>query len=123
MATVLVVDDDDLVRSTLRVILERAGHDVHEAANGQMATSFFRDKRPDVVITDIYMPEKDGLEVVMELRRIQPDVKIIAISGGGPNVETGLLGSAQIFGAKRTLFKPILPDVLLATVDEVLAGA
>jgi CheY-like chemotaxis protein len=120
-ARVLVVDDDPQVRTVIRRILEQAGYDVEEAADGRMATTRYRARPADLVITDIYMPEKDGLEIVLELRALHPDVKVIAMSGGGRNLETRPLGSAAVFGARRTLLKPVLPAVLLSTVRDVLA--
>lgn len=83
MACILVVEDDDFVRFTLRKLLERAGYQVVEATNGDEAIDFFRDSKPDLVITDIVMPKKGGCELIPELRQENPAQKIIAISGGG----------------------------------------
>ena len=116
----LLVDDDPDVRSVLRRVLESEGYRVDEAGDGRTATELYREHTPEVVITDIFMPEKDGLEVVRELRLLAPDAKIIAISGGGDNVETRMLGAATLFGAQRTLFKPIRPRELLSAVEELL---
>ena len=83
MKRILVVDDEDEIRMMLRQILEMEGYEVSDAANGRMAVNLFRNDPTDLIITDIIMPEKDGIETITELRRDYPDVKIIAITGGG----------------------------------------
>jgi CheY-like chemotaxis protein len=83
MARILLIDDDEPVRTTLRLTLEHFGHTVIEARDGTEGLALFQHANADLVITDIVMPEKDGLEVLRELRRMHPSVKIIAISGPG----------------------------------------
>ncbi|MEO5957891.1 MAG: response regulator [Opitutaceae bacterium] len=83
MARILLIDDDDDVRTVLRLTLIHFGHTVIEARNGREGLELFAEARPELVITDIVMPEKEGLEVIIELRAHRPPVKIIAISGGG----------------------------------------
>jgi len=104
-----VIDDEHNIRLALRKMLEGAGYEVTEASNGKEGTEQFAASPPDVVITDILMPEKDGVEVLLEFRRDHPEVKIIAISGRGH----GFLPIAEEFGAFRSLAKPFRqPEVL-----------
>ncbi len=123
MARILLVEDDEAVRDLLRKTLVSAGYDVEEAPNGVVAVAAYRRQASDVVITDLVMPEKDGLEAIMELRRLDPAVKIIAMSGGGRSLGPGqlYLESARLFGALRTLAKPFTAQALLKAVSEVLA--
>ena len=81
MARILLVEDDEAVRGILAKTLVAAGYEVEEAANGEVALAAYRRQASDVVITDLVMPEKNGLEMIMELRRLDPAVKIIAMSG------------------------------------------
>ncbi len=81
MATILVIDDQQTMRRLLRIVLESAGHQVREASNGRMGLAVYGDQPTDLMITDIAMPEMNGLEMLAELRRSFPDVKVIVISG------------------------------------------
>ncbi|MCH8809524.1 MAG: response regulator, partial [Proteobacteria bacterium] len=83
MARILIIDDEDELRSMLRQMLEQAGHEVTEAVNGAEGIRLYEQDRPDLIITDIIMPEKEGVETIIALRRADPDLPIIAISGGG----------------------------------------
>ena len=125
MARILLVDDDDAVRAILRRALVAAGHEVEEAANGALAVAAYRRQPADLVITDLVMPEKDGLEAIMELRRLDPTVKIIAMSGGGRALGPGqlYLESARLFGAVEVLSKPFTASALLTAVSDALARA
>jgi DNA-binding NtrC family response regulator len=120
MARILVVDDDDQIRALLRVTLEREGHEVVEAADGNIALTLYHQSPADLVITDIIMPEKEGIEMIMELRRSDPEVKIIAISGGGSMNPVSYLKWASEFGAQRSFTKPIDREDLLTAVGELL---
>jgi two-component system, chemotaxis family, chemotaxis protein CheY len=120
MARILLIDDDDSVRTVLRLILIQFGHAVIEARNGKEGIEMFTLANPDLLITDIVMPEKEGLEVLIEIRKIRPSVKIIAISGGGRVNPTDYLRSAKFLGAAKVLAKPIPSDVLISAVNEVL---
>ena len=122
MARILLVEDDDAVRVTLRRSLEAAGHEVEDAPNGEVALAAYRRRASDVVVTDLVMPEKNGLEMIMELRRLDPAVKIIAMSGGGRTLGPGqlYLESAKLFGALRVLSKPFTSAALLKALSEVL---
>ncbi|MDM8524030.1 response regulator transcription factor [Desulfococcaceae bacterium HSG8] len=120
MKRILVIDDEDQVRSMLRMMLEREGYEVEDAENGEVGIRLFRKKPADVVITDILMPEKEGIETIIELRRDFPGAKIIAISGGGrlrsPEI---FLKMAKKFGADRIFPKPVERDELLDAVKEL----
>jgi CheY-like chemotaxis protein len=120
MPRILVVEDDYQVRTMLRLTLERLGYEVDEAANGEVACEKFRSRPFDLTITDIVMPEKEGIGTIIDIRREDPDAKIIAISGGargGPGI---YLDSAEKFGAARTFTKPVDPKELLLAVQELL---
>ena len=119
-AKVLITDDEAGVRSFLRTALEQAGYEVVEAADGKEALREFTKHRFDLLITDIVMPEKEGLETIQSIRRRYPDTPILAISGafGGQ-----FLQAAQLLGAKAVLAKPIAPEELVAKVAELLQGA
>jgi CheY-like chemotaxis protein len=119
---VLIVDDDSLVRGTFRDILGGAGFEVYEAADGSEAVALIEgDIAVDVVITDVLMPEKEGIETIVEIRKRRPRVPIIAVSGGGLRGNLDFLGIAGKFGADRTLVKPIDRAKLIETVRELLA--
>lgn len=120
MPTILIIDDNPTIRAVVRGNLEQAGFEVIEAPDGRVGVGLFRARKPDLVITDIFMPEKEGLETVRELLRHDPAVRIIAMSSGD-----GMLGdyleSAKAFGAAATLKKPFSRAALLDTVARVLA--
>lgn len=125
MACILVVDDEELVRVTLRQMLEKAGHEVFEATNGDEALRAFDEHKDkaDLVITDIIMPEKDGIETIAALRKQKPDLKIIAISGGGRTGNMDFLDIAKKFGASDILAKPFEKEQVLNVVNKVLDQA
>lgn len=120
MGRILIVEDDKSVRELLREILRRAGHDVVAAGNGKEAIALYKESPADLTITNILMPEKEGLETIQELRREDPDIKIIAISGGGQIGPADYLEVARRFGAMRTFSKPFDRKELLKAVDELL---
>ena len=120
MAYILIIDDDNQFRAMLREMLERSGYEVVEASDGKEGLRLYREKATDLIITDIIMPEKEGIEVIMELQRDFPDVKIIAMSGGG-QLDPGLyLSMAKSFGAQYTFDKPVERQELLKAVRELL---
>ena len=121
MPRVLVVDDDDEVREMLRQMLERQGYEVTTAADGQRGIARYREDPADLIVLDIVMPEKEGLETIMELRRDDPGVKIIAISGGGRIGPQSYIEVARALGAQRTFAKPLDRQEFLAAVRD-LAG-
>ena len=121
MAVILIIDDDDQFRQMLRQMLERAGYEVVEASDGKEGLKLFRENQVDLVITDIFMPEKEGLEVIMEFRRNFPDKKIIAISGGYRKISPEeTLQMSEAFGAKYSFKKPVEREKLLEAIKELL---
>jgi CheY-like chemotaxis protein len=121
LARILVIDDESNIRSLVSRILQQAGHEVIEAADGNEGTKLFRKNLPELLITDIIMPEKEGIETIVELRRDFPHVKIIAISGGGKALDRdACLKFAKGLGANRTLAKPFSRQELLDAVQQVL---
>lgn len=121
MALILVIDDEPLMRRTLRTALERAGHQVDEAQDGGEGLKKFSASRPDLVLTDIVMPDREGVETIGQLRRLDADVPIIAMSGGGSLGGDLFLRLASELGATRTFTKPIRNADLLNLVDACLA--
>jgi CheY-like chemotaxis protein len=121
MASILVIEDDKDVRDYLVEVLSRAGHVVAAAGNGRDGVAMFRQDPAQVVITDIIMPEKDGIETILDLRREHPQLKVIAISGGGRSTPENYLHSARLLGADRAFRKPFRNEEILAAVAE-LAG-
>jgi DNA-binding response OmpR family regulator len=122
MARILLIDDDDLVRRALSQTMAREGHTVIEATNGKEGLELFRSARADLVITDIVMPGKEGTEVLIELRKKNPPVKVIAISGGGRQSPADYLKVARHLGAAKVLAKPFSGDELLSAISELLPG-
>jgi YesN/AraC family two-component response regulator len=120
MQRILIIDDDDKLRTTLRSLLENAGYTVDEAEDGAQGLARFRENSADLVITDIVMPEREGLETIMELKREAPKLKIIAMSGGGKFTPNGYLRMAEKLGAVHTIAKPFTKDLVLSAVKEVL---
>lgn len=120
MRSIVVIEDDAELRRMLQQLLAAAGYEVRTAEDGKQAGALYQTKAPDLVITDIYMPNKDGLEVIMDLRASFPQTKVIAISG--QLTRKNMLPVALTLGAVRTLPKPFEPDELLQTVKEVLQG-
>ena len=121
--TILIIDDEQLIRLQIRSALELEGFTVREAANGNEGLARIAEATPDVVITDILMPDKEGIETILELRRTHPKIRIIAISGGGRTGNKDFLRTAKHLGADRTLAKPFGLAELLRLVHEVLADA
>jgi DNA-binding NtrC family response regulator len=116
--SILIIDDDEQIRVLLRQGLEEAGYNVIDAPNGQKGLRQFRQTPTDLVITDLLMPGKDGLEVTMALHRESPTVKIIVLTGGsGPR---NFLDAARLLGAHRTMKKPVAIAELLQVVQQEL---
>jgi len=118
VATILIIDDEEVVRVLLRSALEEAGYEVTEAANGRQGLDLYRRKPVDLVITDIVMPELNGLDMLLELTREFLHAKVIAISGAGG--EKNVLDVAKLLGARQTFQKPFsLPHLLGAVRYEL----
>lgn len=118
IASILVIDDDPQIRLLLREVLEAEGHVVRQASNGRNGLRMARMAVPDVVLTDVLMPEVDGLEVTMGVHRGFPATRIIAMSGGVGDMD--LLDVAEAFGAHRTLRKPFMLNDLLQAIRQEL---
>ena len=121
MSSILVIDDDTALREVLRVALETAGHGVREVRNGREGIRDFRKEPCDLVITDIYMPERDGLELIEALRRTHPQVKILAISGASGTMD--YLNKARALGAAMVIRKPFAMRALVRAVTDLLEEA
>jgi CheY-like chemotaxis protein len=121
MASVLVIDDEPVTRTVVRAILESLGHTVSEADNGHTGLVMFYANSPDLVITDIFMPQKDGIETIRELRAIRPEIKILALSGDTGFDGPSMLDAAQLLGADQVLGKPFRNDELVRIVEQMLA--
>jgi YesN/AraC family two-component response regulator len=122
MESILIIDDEAQIRSMIRLILERAGYAVMEATDGVEGIRRFRENPVNLIITDLIMPNKDGIGMIIELKKEFPDVKIIAMSGGGLNRPEGYLRGAQKLGAACTLSKPINRQELLRVVKDTLGS-
>jgi len=122
MQRVLVIDDDEQVRALLYEILDRAGFAVIEASNGVEGLKLYRSQPADLVITDLIMPEKEGVETIMELRDQFPNARIIAISGGQRAGGRDYLPIAARLGARRTVAKPFSRQEILEAVRETLTA-
>lgn len=120
MACVLVVEDERNLRDIICSILRIAGHEIIEACDGSEISEQLQHRNPDLVLTDILMPEKEGIQTIIELRRHNPNLRIIGMSGGGMEGPDHYLDMAKEFGANRTLRKPFSKEKLLKTIDAVL---
>lgn len=118
--SILIIDDDELIRAFLRQVLEEAGYMVIEAPDGRSGLRQFQQTPTALVITDLLMPDRDGLEVTMALHRDSPTVKIIVLSGGSEQHD--YLDAAKLLGAHRTMQKPVTIAELLHAVQQELQG-
>lgn len=120
MPRILVIDDEQLLRATVVMILTRAGFSVEEASDGQAGMAMFHKNPPDVVLTDIFMPNRDGIEIIKELKQSSPQTKIIAMTGGGHMRMMEIASAAKVLGADHVLDKPFDSESLLAAINAVL---
>jgi len=120
MADILIIEDDALLRQALARLLERHGYQVREAGNGIEGLKCMQERPARLVITDIIMPEMEGIETIRHLRRFYPHTKIIAMSGGGKVGPHLYLKIASELGAHETLPKPFLPWVLVQSVQKLV---
>ena len=123
MSRILVIDDEAMARTVMETVLKRAGHSVRCEKDGQAGLAAFMRETPDLVITDIIMPEKEGIETIRSIRKLDPSVPILAISGGGRAANTDFLPLAEKFGANGTLAKPFSTNALLNAVRTALPTA
>lgn len=122
MANVLVVEDDLSVLETTKIILEEAGHVVETAENGAEALTQLAAHRFDLVVTDILMPEMDGVELLQELARSCPEMKVITYSGGGRRLPLSFQKISKVFGAAAFIHKPFTMTELVEQVNDVLSA-
>ena len=120
---ILVVDDDPSIRRALELLLSRAGYEVTQARDGTEAVRLWREHGGDLVITDLHMPEKDGIQTIIELLSHSPGARIIAMSGGGQTKRLDLLGNASLLGAVLTIEKPFTIAEMMALVGRALQSA
>ena len=122
-ARILIVDDEAMIRALLTEILSQEGYDVIAAEDGEVAVSILEGGGIDLIITDIFMPEVEGLETLRRIMKDQPDQKIMVISGGGRSGYLNVLDAAMSLGAMEQIAKPFSPSELLTKVDLCLAAA
>ena len=120
MASILIIDDEDPVREMLRRLLERVGHTVYEATDGKTALRMFTGNPTDLVISDIYMPEMDGIEFLFRVREAFPEARVIALSGGSFIGKEEVLRDAAQLGAVGILKKPFSVEECLEVVQSAL---
>lgn len=120
---ILVVDDNEGARDFVTVALQRTGHEVLAACNGNEALAVAAETAIDLVISDVLMPECDGIELLRALRKLRPSLPVIAISGGSPNFDIDFLRLARTLGAVATISKPFMPADLEAAIATVRGGA
>jgi len=119
--TILIIEDDERIRELLRTFLEAAGYLVVDAENGAVGIKKYRENTIDLVITDLIMPEKEGIETIRELKALNPQVKIIAMSGGGVLNPEEYLSIAKRLGVLRTLAKPFSREEIVTAVNQACA--
>ena len=119
MASILVIDDHLEVRQFVREVLEREGHEVREALNGEEGVELFEEARADLVITDMFMPRKGGIETIADLQEIDEHVRIIAMTSHGGIENYDFLRVARALGAVKTLEKPFIIDTKVWTVQSL----
>jgi DNA-binding NtrC family response regulator len=117
---ILIVDDDASIRRTLHLLLSKAGYDVIQAADGSEAVRLWRERGGDLVITDLHMPQKDGIETIIELLSHTPGIRIIAMSGGGQTKRLNLLGNMALLGSIQTVEKPFTLEEMMSAVNRAL---
>jgi len=120
---ILVADDDPGIRRTLQIGLEKAGYEVVEARDGEEATRLWRENGVDLIIADIYMPNKSGLQLIMELRAHNSTIPVIAMSDGGRNENLNPLIYSEVLGSVRTIGKPFSLEDMVAMVKQELDKA
>lgn len=120
MAKILIIDDEDPIRRLLRTALERDGHEVRDAGDGRDGLRMHGEDPADLVITDLVMPDQEGMETIRGVRAVTPHVPVVAISGGGRGDAGGYLKVAELIGASASLQKPFtLPEIRRVVSDLV----
>ena len=119
---ILVIDDDDFVRGMVCNALRKENFLVEEAQNGNEGVSKSRSFKPEVVITDMLMPDKEGIETILEIKAVNKDIKVIAMSGGGASKNMTFLEMAKKVGAEQVLSKPFKPSAMIEAIRSVLSS-
>ena len=122
MASILIIDDDPWILRSVTEILEQEGHEVRSAENGKSALEQVVDGLPDLIVSDMYMPEMDGIELLIQLQTEHPATPLVAMSGGGDMAKEELLKNASMLGAVAVLEKPFTIELLLDVVNRALEG-
>lgn len=122
MGNALVIDDQPEMLNMMKIVLERLGFDVTAAPSGKSIVHDLDDAFYDIIVTDIFMPDTDGIEVIRKLRRSGPDIPVLAVSGGGAKLDGDFLRVAKLLGASDVLQKPFMPDDLKRAVQDLIAG-
>ena len=117
MVSIVVIDDEPVVCDTITEMLQKAGHDVRSASDGNVGIKLCQEQPPHIVITDIIMPEKEGIETIVDIRRTYPGIKIIAMSGGADVGSMPVLQLAEMVGADKVLKKPFLPSEIVEAIE------
>jgi DNA-binding NtrC family response regulator len=120
MSQILIIEDDQQMREMVKQMLQRAGHTAIGAGDGHEGMQIVHEQAIDLIITDIIMPEQEGLETIMQVRRDYPNIPVIAISGGGRVEPENYLHSAKLLGAAHTFTKPLNRDEMLRVVMQLL---
>ncbi len=120
MGRILIVDDDAQIRQLFKRILEEKGHQVFIAVDGEDGIIQYKKEKPDLMLLDIIMPNKEGIEVIREITSEYKNAKIIAVSGGGKGKAVDYLSYAKHFGAKQIIEKPVSPSKLIESINKIL---
>lgn len=120
MSHILVIDDDVHIRELINIMLESEGHSVVLAEDGMIGLRMLEEGNFDLIITDIIMPNQEGIETIVQIKAANPDAKILAISGGGRIGSTDYLSLAQNFGVDRTMSKPFYHKDFIECIRELL---
>lgn len=122
MADILVIEDHAEIRTLIRAMLEKEGHEVREALDGEEGVTLYEDQPADLVMTDLFMPKRGGIETITDLLEIDPNAKIIAMTAHGSEEQYDFLKVAEALGAVATLEKPFVSKDLIDMVASVLKG-
>ena len=120
MFNILIIEDDDLVQNMISSVLRKNGYQVSSASNGVEGVEKVRSGNPDLAITDILMPDKEGIQTIVEIKQMRPDIKIIAMSSGGQAKNMSFLNMAKKVGAEYVLQKPFKPSELINIINKLL---
>lgn len=120
MARILIIDDDETIQKPLKILLEHRGHEVRLASDGKIGLQMVEESKYDLLITDVVMPNKGGLEAIVDLSRTHPDLPVIAMSGKIPTDSYPIQSLAREFGVSKVLQKPFTKDQFLTAVDKAL---